>query len=180
MVLISTDISMFRLKKGRARDICIDFSSGSVGQGRWTYNYRVIWSWRANMFTEQPQRPAMRRKSSAQNFLSSFKSTSSSGSITSQSLNPTASLASNATNLPYSTTSPTTTPQTREWDSQSLHSDTVGSSMAGAQSPSLAPGTSVDYLRDLVQKRIITLTYIRQIHEGWVTRDNLTHPNCLC
>ena len=119
------------------------------------------------MFSEQPQRPAMRRKSSAQNFLSSFKSTSSSGSITPQSLNPTASLASNATNLPFSTTSPIVTPQVREWDAQSLHSDTVGSSMAGAQSPSsLTPGTSVEYLRDLVQKRIITLTYIRQIHEG--------------
>ena len=121
------------------------------------------------MFSEQPQRPAMRRKSSAQNFLSSFKSTSSSGSITPQSLNPTASLASNATNLPFSTTSPIVTPQVREWDAQSLHSDTVGSSMAGAQSPSSltpTPGTSVEYLRDLVQKRIITLTYIRQIHEG--------------
>ena len=119
------------------------------------------------MFSEQQQRPAMRRKSSAQNFLSSFKSSSSSGSITPQSLNPTASLASNASNLPFSTTSPTVTPQAREWDAQSLHSDTVGSSMAGAQSPSsLTPGTSVEYLRDLVQKRIITLTYIRQIHEG--------------
>ena len=115
------------------------------------------------MFSEQPQRPAMRRKSSAQNFLSSFKSTSSSGSITPQSLNPT---ASNVTNLPFSTASPTVTPQAREWDAQSLHSDTVGSSMAGAQSPSLTPGPSVEYLRDLVQKRIITLTYIRQIHEG--------------
>ena len=120
------------------------------------------------MFSEQPQRPAMRRKSSAQNFLSSFKTSSSSGSITPQSLNPTASLASNASNLPFSTTSPTVTSQAREWDAQSLHSDTVGSSMAGAQSPSssVTPGTSVEYLRDLVQKRIITLTYIRQIHEG--------------
>jgi hypothetical protein len=119
------------------------------------------------MFSEQPQRPAMRRKSSAQNFLSSFKSSSSSGSITPQSLNLTGSLASSATNLPFSTTtSPTVTPQAREWDAQSLHSDTVGSSMAGAQSPLLTPGTSVEYLRDLVQKRIITLTYIRQIHEG--------------
>lgn len=134
-----------------------------------------------NMFSEQPQRPAMRRKSSAQNFLSSFKSTSSSGSITPQSLNhPTASL-SNSTNSPFSTTSPTvTTPQAREWDAQSLHSDTVGSSMAGAQSPLLTPGTSVEYLRDLVQKRIITLTYIRQIHEGWVPHDSSAHPNCLC
>ena len=118
------------------------------------------------MFSEQPQRPAMRRKSSAQNFLSSFKSTSSSGSVTPQPLNPATSLASNATNLPFSTITPAVTPQAREWDAQSLHSDTVGSSMAGAQSPSLTPGPSVEYLRDLVQKRIITLTYIRQIHEG--------------
>ena len=113
---------------------------------------------------EQPQRPTMRRKSSAQNLLSSFKSTSSSGSTTPQSLNP----ISNATNLSFATTtsSTTTVPQTREWDAGSLHSDTVGSNMTGAQSPSLTPGTSVEYLRDLVQKRIITLTYIRQIHEG--------------
>jgi hypothetical protein len=168
MVLISTDIlksSMFRLKKKTSRDICIDFfwfrarDAGVHFTGQFDPEG-------LNMFSEQPQRPAMRRKSSAQNFLSSFKSTSSSGSITPQSLNPTASLASNASNLPYSTTSPTGTPQAREWDAQSLHSDTVGSSMAGAPSPSLTPGTSVEYLRDLVQKRIITLTYIRQIHEG--------------
>ena len=118
------------------------------------------------MFSDQPpQRPTMRRKSSAQNLLSSFKS-SSSGSTTPQSLNP---AFSSVTSLSFSSTtsSTATTPQTREWDAQSLHSDTVGSSMGGAQSPSLpAPGTSVEYLRDLVQKRIITLTYIRQIHEG--------------
>jgi hypothetical protein len=121
------------------------------------------------MFSDQqPQRPTMRRKSSAQNLLSSFKSTSSSGSVTPQSLNPPASLVSNATTLSFSSTtsSTATTPQTREWDAQSLHSDTVGSNMGGTQSPLLTPGTSVEYLRDLVQKRIITLTYIRQIHEG--------------
>ena len=121
------------------------------------------------MFSDQQsQRPTMRRKSSAQNLLSSFKSTSSSGSVTPQSLNPPASLVSNATTLSFSSTtsSTATAPQTREWDAQSLHSDTVGSNMGGAQSPSLTPGTSVEYLRDLVQKRIITLTYIRQIHEG--------------
>lgn len=49
-------------------------------------------------------------------------------------------------------------------DVQSLHSDTVAA--MGAGSPALGPGTSVEYLRDLVQKRIITLTYIRNIHEG--------------
>lgn len=122
------------------------------------------------MFSDQqPQRPTMRRKSSAQNLLSSFKSTSSSGSVTPQSLNPPVSLVSSATTLSFSTTtsSTATTPQAREWDAQSLHSDTVGSNIGGAQSPSLlTPGTSVEYLRDLVQKRIITLTYIRQIHEG--------------
>ena len=118
----------------------------------------------------QPQRPSMRRKSSAQNLLSSFKSPSSSGSSTPQpqSLNPTPSVISNATNLSFATatSSTITSPQAREWDAQSLHSDTVGSNLAGAQSPTIAPGTSVEYLRDLVQKRIITLTYIRQIHEG--------------
>ena len=56
----------------------------------------------------------------------------------------------------------------REWDAQSM-----------ADSPSLfplpvsggapggsSPGATVEYLRDLVQKRIITLTYMRNVHDG--------------
>ncbi|KAF8911184.1 hypothetical protein CPB84DRAFT_1922512 [Gymnopilus junonius] len=115
------------------------------------------------------QRPTMRRKSSAQNLLSSFKSSSSSSA---HSVPPPLNLAStsamNSTQLSFAAvaTPTATTPLPREWDAQSLHSDTVASSMAGAQSPPLNQGTSVEYLRDLVQKRIITLTYIRNIHEG--------------
>lgn len=107
---------------------------------------------------QQPlvSRPTMRRKSSAQNLLSSFKgSTPGTG-------------ATSATNgLPYTGAStPTATGPMggRDMDVQSLHSDTVAA--MGAGSPALGPGTSVEYLRDLVQKRIITLTYIRNIHEG--------------
>ena len=146
---------------------CFNFRRQVPGVGRIRRICRFKGATAFNMFVNdpQPQRPTMRRKSSAQNLLSSFKSTSSSGSAAPQSLNPTPSLASNATNLSFAATT-TTAPQAREWDAQSLHSDTVGSTMAGAQSPLLAPGTSVEYLRDLVQKRIITLTYIRQLHEG--------------
>jgi hypothetical protein len=60
------------------------------------------------------------------------------------------------------------TPLPRDLDTQSLQ-DGASSSLAGAGSPSLAQGTSVDILRDLVHKRIITLTYIRSIHEGYVS-----------
>ncbi|KAF8955443.1 hypothetical protein BDZ97DRAFT_1907638 [Flammula alnicola] len=120
-------------------------------------------------FPTEPQRPAMpRRKSSAQNLLSSFKSSSSSSSSVPPPLNLAASSGINSTALSFSAaaTPTATTPLPREWDAQSLHSDTVGSTLAGAQSPPLGQGTSVEYLRDLVQKRIITLTYIRNIHEG--------------
>ncbi|PPR03953.1 hypothetical protein CVT26_001158 [Gymnopilus dilepis] len=115
------------------------------------------------------QRPTMRRKSSAQNLLSSFKSTpSSSASAVPPPLNLGSTSAMNSTQLSFAAvaTPTATTPLAREWDAQSLHSDTVASSMAGAQSPPLNQGTSVEYLRDLIQKRIITLTYIRSIHEG--------------
>ncbi|KDR81854.1 hypothetical protein GALMADRAFT_221725 [Galerina marginata CBS 339.88] len=117
-------------------------------------------------FSVDQPRPTMRRKSSAQNLLSSFKTAPSSSS----SIPPPLNLASNSTHLSFSaaaTPTPTaTTPLAREWDAQSLHSDTVSSSLAGAQSPPLGQGTSIEYLGGLVQKRIISLTYIRNIHEG--------------
>jgi hypothetical protein len=47
----------------------------------------------------------------------------------------------------------------RDVDSQSLHSE---STLVNG----VTAGTSVEYLRDLVQKRIITLTYMRNVHEG--------------
>jgi len=59
----------------------------------------------------------------------------------------------------------------REWDAQSLHAESaspffppVGAGMGSSGSP----GATVEYLRDLVQKRIITLTYMRNVHDGYV------------
>ncbi|KAF4614670.1 hypothetical protein D9613_003218 [Agrocybe pediades] len=126
-------------------------------------------------YATEPPRPAMRRKSSAQNLLTSIMSNQSSSSSSSVPPPLNLSLASsstmNSTSLSFSSVATPTasTPLVREWDAQSLHSDTVSSSMAGAQSPPLGQGqtsTSVEYLRDIVQKRVITLTYLRNIHEG--------------
>ena len=120
----------------------------------------------------EAQRPAMRRKSSAQNLLTSFKSNtnSSSGGAPPSSF-PSSSVPS--AGLPYAAPLPTPTtatmPMSREWDVQSLHSDGVSSAGASLQTNgSLPPGTSVDVLRELVKKRIITLTYLRNVHEGCV------------
>lgn len=116
------------------------------------------------------QRPIMKRKNSAQHLLTSFKSTTNaSNSSIPPPLNLAATSSINATSLSFaSVATPTvTTPIPRDWDAQSLHSETVGSALTGAQSPPLGQGTSVEYLRELVQKRITTLTYIRNIHEGY-------------
>ncbi|KAJ7491220.1 hypothetical protein FB451DRAFT_634661 [Mycena latifolia] len=88
----------------------------------------------------------MRRKSSAQNLLSlsSFKNQNPPG------------------NVPQTPT--VSTPVPKEFDTQSLYSDTT--TLNNPPGPAVPQGTSVDYLRDIVQKRIITLTYIRNIHEG--------------
>ncbi|KAJ7677215.1 hypothetical protein B0H17DRAFT_945085 [Mycena rosella] len=86
----------------------------------------------------------MRRKSSAQNLLSSFKAPQ--GNM----------------NVPATPTA--STPIPKEFDTQSLYSDTT--TLNNPQGPAGPQGTSVEYLRDLVQKRIITLTYVRNIHEG--------------
>lgn len=63
---------------------------------------------------------------------------------------------------------PTAGASSREWDAQSLHSDSMPSASGhgGVTSPALGQGASVEYLRDLIQKRIITLTYLRSIFEG--------------
>ncbi|KAF5386681.1 hypothetical protein D9615_001917 [Tricholomella constricta] len=114
---------------------------------------------------ETQQRPTMRRKSSAQNLLNSFKTSSSTTASAPSPISIATASISPATGLSFAAVGGATTPTTstaREFDAQSLHSDTL----AGAGSPQLAQGTSVEYLRDLVQKRIITLTYIRNIHEG--------------
>lgn len=108
-------------------------------------------------------RPGMRRKSSAQNLLSSFKPTN--GAVNAATVGSISSAASVA----YTTSTATVT-SGREWDGQSVHSDTLSSSatLVGSGTPVIAQGTSVEYLRDLVQKRIITLTYMRNVHEGCV------------
>jgi hypothetical protein len=127
-----------------------------------------------NMISTDGPRPTMRRKSSAQNLLSSFKSSSSqsqpnaSGSPSLPSVTPT-------TLYGPSPTSGTSTPMSREWDSQSLQSDPLSTAALnsngglGPGAPPLPQGTSVEFLRDLVQKRMITITYVRNVHEGCVS-----------
>jgi hypothetical protein len=112
----------------------------------------------------QPPRPTMRRKSSAQNLLSSFKpvpvGTPAGGPLPSAP----ATALSFASAASSTAVTPTPGSMSKEVDAQSLYSDSLG----GAGSPQLAAGTSAEYLRDLVQKRIVTLTYIRNVHEGCV------------
>ncbi|KAG6861638.1 hypothetical protein C0995_013640 [Termitomyces sp. Mi166 len=112
---------------------------------------------------ELQQRPAMRRKSSAQNLLNSFKSSSSVSS-------PISVVTNNATNLSFAVVGGASTPTTtaaKESDVQSVYTDTTAlSHPGGATSPQLGQGTSAESLRELVRKRITTLTYIRNIHEG--------------
>ncbi|KAF7305148.1 hypothetical protein MKEN_01230000 [Mycena kentingensis (nom. inval.)] len=85
----------------------------------------------------EASRPQMRRKSSAQNLLTSFKG-----------------------NPAVPATPTVSTP--KEFDSVSLYSDTTTVN----NPPQGAAGTSVEYLRDIINKRIVTLTYLRGIHEG--------------
>ncbi|KAF7294695.1 hypothetical protein MIND_01006700 [Mycena indigotica] len=86
------------------------------------------------------ERPQMRRKSSAQNLLSSFKT------------------AQGAMAVPATPT--ISTP--KEFDSVSLYSDTTT-----LNNPTNAQGTSVEYLRDIIHKRMVTLTYMRSVHQGY-------------
>ncbi|EMD34407.1 hypothetical protein CERSUDRAFT_117283 [Gelatoporia subvermispora B] len=104
---------------------------------------------------DAPQRPSMmRRKSSAQNLLSSFKA-------------PAPPPAGAPQPQPATTTSaastPTHTSMPREWDVQSLQSDAAPPAVPNGAA---VQGTSVEILRELVRKRIITLTYMRNVHEG--------------
>ena len=63
----------------------------------------------------------------------------------------------------------------REIDVQSLHSDSVASSTLTNGNAATAHGTTVEMLRELVKKRIITLTYLRNVHEGCAI---LSVPSC--
>ena len=125
------------------------------------------------MAPADPPRPSMRRKSSAQNLLSTFNKSTQPGA-------PSGSTTPSVPHYPVPNAPPSSftsaassiitasTPTAREWDAQSLHSD--GTASTAAQSVASQPFTqaSVEYLRDMVQKRIITLTYMRNVHEGCV------------
>lgn len=121
-------------------------------------------------------RPSMRRKSSATTLLNTFKAGSSNPPPTAPATQLTMQIPSAALNTGFSNYTGASTPVTttqREWDSQSMKSDSVSSQAALSQnnvngSPSLAQGTSLESLRDLVMKRMITLTYLRNVHEGYV------------
>ncbi|TCD62393.1 hypothetical protein EIP91_006947 [Steccherinum ochraceum] len=98
----------------------------------------------------------MRRKSSAQNLLNQFKpSGQGTGTV------------SSATGVQFAAIS---NAAAREWDVQSLslQSDSVvGAGGIAANGPAGATqGSMVEMLRELVKKRIITLTYLRNVHEG--------------
>lgn len=110
----------------------------------------------------QMQRPSMRRKSSAQNLLSSFKS------------NPTpqsfpVGTVSSATGIPFVQSQQPIGggPSTREWDVQSQSESTTSlQHLTVNGTPLLAQGNLVEMLREVVKKRIVTLTYLRNVHEG--------------
>ena len=110
-------------------------------------------------------RSTVRRKSSAA-LLSSFKAPSGSQ----QPVN----LAIQLPPTPSMSSTPIPGPPMgmgRDWDSQSIYSESAGSSVTtntASGTPLVFQGTSVEYVRDLVQKRIVTLTYMRNTHEGYV------------
>ncbi|KAJ3534254.1 hypothetical protein NM688_g7164 [Phlebia brevispora] len=138
----------------------------SEARARWT-RYRksgqemAFSSVRMSMAPLDPPRPSMRRKSSAQNLLTSFKS------VTTQSSQAASTNGAAGFSYPTSVPTPTTAaPMTREWDVQSLHSDSVASSGLTNGGAAHVQGTTVEILRELVKKRIITLTYLRNVHEG--------------
>ncbi|KAF8509561.1 hypothetical protein JB92DRAFT_2814152 [Gautieria morchelliformis] len=118
-----------------------------------------------NAFEGQPgsvsSRPTIRRKSSA-GLLSSFKApaTNIAQSVQQQPSNVPPTPSASATPIPGAMV------MGRDWDSTSLYSDSAGSSAATTNNVASFQGTSVEYLRDMVQKRIITLTYMRNTHEG--------------
>ena len=118
-------------------------------------------------------RPGMRRKSSAQNMLASLKPSGAgspaivpSGPPTSSITIPGGILNSGMPGFPPATTPTPTAMMNRDWDAQSLASESIASSNAPLNQNGNAPSASVDSLRDVVTKRMITLTYMRNVHEG--------------
>lgn len=122
----------------------------------------------------QMQRPSMRRKSSAQNLLSSFKS----NNTPQQPYPPTT--VSSATGLPFvqSQQQASGFQNSRDWDVQSqtetLASTTPILGSNGATAP-VPQGNLVEMLREVVKKRVITLTYLRNVHEGCVLVFSLSY-----
>ncbi|CCA73338.1 hypothetical protein PIIN_07293 [Serendipita indica DSM 11827] len=150
----------------------------------------------------------MRRKSSAGN-LFNFRNPSSSsnplsstnqlamypaplqmgGFMTTQPSIPTSAASSHSTDTASTLISPTgqVTPVGREWDQQSAsesnpgHSSVLSSGSVGTASSGLPPN-QLDLLKETMNKRIMTLTYLRSTHEGkmyWfntilLTRDGLS------
>ena len=136
----------------------------------------------------------MRRKSSAGN-LFNFRNPSSSsnplssssqlamypaplqmgGFMASQPSIPTSAASSHSTDTASTLISPTghVTPVGREWDQQSAsesnpgHSSVLSTGSAGIN-PSGLPPNQLDLLRETMNKRIMTLTYLRSTHEGSV------------
>ena len=107
-------------------------------------------------------RPGMRRKSSAQNLLSSFKTSTAQiqANMGANSATPSPNVPPLTPGAMFSPVTPTS--QNKEWDSQSVISDPL-------PPPPVTQGqfvNAVDYIRDLVQKRIVTMTYLRNVHEG--------------
>lgn len=125
-----------------------------------------------SFMTYEPQgsissRPGIRRKSSA-GLLLSFKTPVAAISVGGGS--------AGVPHSPLPPTPPITSPlgpgplsMSREWDSQSQYSESSSAATHSTNNNNPAPtfqGTSVEYLRDMVQKRIVTLTYMRSTHEG--------------
>jgi hypothetical protein len=123
----------------------------------------------------------MRRKSSAQTLLSSFKSPSNvptTAPATQLTMQIPAALNSGLSSYPGAghggtTGTPISTTQ-REWDTQSMKSDSTAPGNQINGSPAMPQSVSLESLRDITMKRMITLTYLRNIHEGCVASCSLS------
>lgn len=126
-------------------------------------------------------RPSMRRKSSAQNLLSSFKRTESSATVSSPSLPNQPNALPSIVGVPiaglsYVAPTPTAAVMPRDWDAQSYTADSVhssatassGSTLIANGSPALGTAVAKDGLRVTICKRIAALTYMRNVHDGCV------------
>ncbi|THH10003.1 hypothetical protein EW145_g1622 [Phellinidium pouzarii] len=125
-------------------------------------------------------RPSMRRKSSAQTLLNTFKSSANNPPPTAPASQLSMQIPPTVINSGHGGASTPVSTTQREWDTQSMKSDSVSSSTPLGQgnangSPALIQGTSVESLRDLVTKRMITLTYLRNVHEGSAALSRRSH-----